>query len=708
MKTMTRNIFLLTGAVLVLGLAACSDSSSTETVEIVEAPDTPADSTENTPSDSASDTTSTSASDWEAGVAVTYRGHISAGHYKVGTEVVVRELDSALKQTGTVYKTNILDDQGTFTIEDAKFESPMVSVEVSGSMMSVCNEWDYPKSSSFTILDLRITNALNTSSFTDMQTIRAKFLMEKGMSFKEARAQAAKELKEILLMEELQEDFESMNFADSNENNYYLLAAEVLFTPLGSLNEGDKPYSGAFTKDTIVLSSLYTMWNWAYSEATDRDCFKLSEYSKKWGYQVKLKKAKDFLDSLWKVKLNLGTCDSDNRGKYKESASSPIYGNKQFFRCDSTGWAHEEICSNVDFATFLNEAPADPTQLLKSENCKDTYYFYKNDEWHKAQQVDVGLKSACVDKNIGEVRFSGKMCYQCERSGWLELTKDECEAKRATCTKDGEVFTGESSPTTKFVCEGDTARQFTVRETALDKPCTKASPKDTIKMGYTLFVCDAGSWMFTSGDSAANALIDERDGKVYRTTGIGNQRWMAQNLDFGDSAAYPNLKGNIFSTNSDPILQLESPGTLYNWNAAMNVATDSGWRAPSDSEKVHGICPEGYHIPSMAEWDTLFVFAQKYKVSNTVGTSLRGKSHWNYDPFDKNYNNDDFNLSLDGTGVVGKDNKYSANEGIAYLWTTESDTSGFSFKYMTLKDAEMTNIKYSSPKVKAAIRCVKD
>ena len=103
MKTMTRNIFLLTGTVLVLGLAACSDSSSTETVEIVEAPDTPADSTENTPSDSASDTTSTSASDWEAGVAVTYRGHISAGHYKVGTEVVVRELDSALKQTGTVY-----------------------------------------------------------------------------------------------------------------------------------------------------------------------------------------------------------------------------------------------------------------------------------------------------------------------------------------------------------------------------------------------------------------------------------------------------------------------------------------------------------------------------------------------------------------------------------------------------------------------------
>jgi uncharacterized protein (TIGR02145 family) len=92
-------------------------------------------------------------------------------------------------------------------------------------------------------------------------------------------------------------------------------------------------------------------------------------------------------------------------------------------------------------------------------------------------------------------------------------------------------------------------------------------------------------------------------GKDYNTVLIGNQCWLKENLDVGtmiNSTTHSTNNSIIekYCYNNNPA-NCTTYGGLYQWQEAMQYVTTEGAR---------GICPEGWHIPTQAEFAALSTF----------------------------------------------------------------------------------------------------
>jgi len=103
--------------------------------------------------------------------------------------------------------------------------------------------------------------------------------------------------------------------------------------------------------------------------------------------------------------------------------------------------------------------------------------------------------------------------------------------------------------------------------------------------------------------TSTGETVTDYDGNVYSTVTIGNQVWMTENLkvthyrdgteitNVTDAAAWIALTTEAYCIyNNNASSEVDTYGALYNWYAA----TDA-----------HNIAPEGWHVPTDAEWKEL-------------------------------------------------------------------------------------------------------
>lgn len=98
------------------------------------------------------------------------------------------------------------------------------------------------------------------------------------------------------------------------------------------------------------------------------------------------------------------------------------------------------------------------------------------------------------------------------------------------------------------------------------------------------------------------SLRDERDGQVYRTVKIGNQTWMAENLNFRGASTGGDTVGRCYDDDSSKCLRF---GRLYNWEQTNN--DDKVFRAYSE-DLVQAVCPSGWFAPREKDWEVMLSF----------------------------------------------------------------------------------------------------
>ncbi len=116
------------------------------------------------------------------------------------------------------------------------------------------------------------------------------------------------------------------------------------------------------------------------------------------------------------------------------------------------------------------------------------------------------------------------------------------------------------------------------------------------KQGYLIKMINEDELIYPSS-SCGFPFADSRDGQLYNTVQIGDQCWMAENLNIGDRIDGVQTMSNNGIIEKycyvDDSINCEIYGGLYQWNEMMEYSTIQGTK---------GICPEGWHLPTDAEW----------------------------------------------------------------------------------------------------------
>ena len=215
-------------------------------------------------------------------------------------------------------------------------------------------------------------------------------------------------------------------------------------------------------------------------------------------------------------------------------------------------------------------------------------------------------------------------------------------------------------------------------------------------------------------------MVDSRDKQLYRTVTIGNQTWMAENLNY----AYTGVPFDNGSYTSDSTswcydnvpANCAKYGRLYTWAAAMDsVGTWSAngkgcgyGKECSATSPVRGVCPKGWHLPSHDEWKALIVAVDgsitEYTSSNTAGTKLKSATGWS----SSGNGTDTFGFSALPAGHRYDDGVYDYEGSFAFFWSSTEDSSNRAYFMYLNYNNDFANLYDYGKYYGFSVRCLKD
>ena len=196
-------------------------------------------------------------------------------------------------------------------------------------------------------------------------------------------------------------------------------------------------------------------------------------------------------------------------------------------------------------------------------------------------------------------------------------------------------------------------------------------------------------------DFAYGEMTDPRDGMVYKTTTIGGQVWMAENLNYFDIEGAPSSIKNDWCYWDKPE-NCESAGRLYTWKVAQRI------------------CPEGWHLPTNEDWTALLVAVEADSVNEILwkgSSKLKSVSGWEND----GNGTDDFGFTALPAGkkfFTKVQDGFTGHGCSALMWASTEAEGGAadSLAFRMELDCSNDNVIINTAKKYdgLSVRCVKD
>ena len=162
-----------------------------------------------------------------------------------------------------------------------------------------------------------------------------------------------------------------------------------------------------------------------------------------------------------------------------------------------------------------------------------------------------------------------------------------------------------------------------------------------------------------------------------RTVTIGNQVWMAENLNYETANSY---------CYKDSVSNCTKYGRLYTWAAAKTA------------------CPSGWHLPTEVEFKELVATVGG---SSTAGKMLKSTSGWDDDEGESGNGTDAYLFTALPAGEWSDNGGIYRDEGLyAFFWGSTDDGIAYSMNLHYHDD--IAGLGYGHKDTGHSVRCVKD
>ena len=633
-------------------------------------------------------------------------GLAQKGPFVKGSEVTVQGVDcKTMKFTDEEFTGKVKSDKGDFGVDDVNLSASCALFEVSGYYLNeVTGKKSSEKLALHALTDLSDRKSVNINVLTELEYERVmKLVSKEKMSFADAKIQAEKEVLASLGIMDLFESFEGLNIYEKGDGNAMLLATSVLLQ--SDLDAKDLTDRMAAVASSITETGEWNdektktkMTDWASAAKDDGKFESVRKNLEKWSDSDEIPEFEKVVDDFGadsSAEALKTMTDSRNGQTYKtvkigeqvwmaenlnfKTDSSYCYNDSSKY-CKKYGrlytWtAAMKACPDgwrlPDETDFVNLIKAVGGEKDAGTKLKSTSGW--NDDDGKSGNGTDSFGFSALAAGVGNAGIYGGEGYTTIFWGSTECSENSLQlgvdCAYAINLDYDEVNVNLPSYAARNLVlsvrcvKGKSAASSSSSSAKSSSSSAKSSSSSSYSDPYDVFDWSVPKEAYFNPNVEYDSIVDIRDGQVYKTVKIGEQVWMAENLNYADSARTPSLLRRSWCYGNDPE-NCKVAGRLYTWSAAIDsVKLASDADDPQDCgylrshqgdstimslawtcelpDRVQGICPDGWHLPNMEEWETMMA---ELGDSAVVGKILKSQTGWN---------DDDYGNSGNGTNDVG-------------------------------------------------------